>query len=169
MGYKKYPEGHQLATDKCWAKAFDDEMLFILMARDHTSPMVIMEWIKLNLHKQPPEKLREAFESALEMVRTTEQINHTLRRQKSAVHHDLEIPLGTKIEIKRPGEDWKVVTEKSDRKQVRLVSYEGNVSAPVSLTYPLHHIPQTGYRCEVIEWDPATGNTSHTPAEHFHG
>lgn len=82
MGYKKYPEGHRLATDECWAKAFDDEMLFILMARDFTAPEVVIEWIKLNLHKQPPEKLKEAFECAMEMVRTQPETQYCLSRQK---------------------------------------------------------------------------------------
>ncbi len=60
MGYKK--------TDPCLTKAYDDEKIFVLMTRDTTAPEVVMEWIKLNLHKQPKEKLIEAFECALEMV-----------------------------------------------------------------------------------------------------
>ncbi len=51
------------------AKAADNEMLFVLRAQDASSPQVIMEWIKLNLHCSD-EKLREAFECALTMNRS---------------------------------------------------------------------------------------------------
>lgn len=57
MSYKK--------TDKCIQKAFDDEMLFVLMTRDKTAPSIVLEWIKQNIHIQPEEKLREAFECAI--------------------------------------------------------------------------------------------------------
>lgn len=67
MGYK--------ATDKCIEKAFDDEKLFILMARDFTAPETVIEWIKLNIHKQPTDKLREAFECALHMKDTNTEVN----------------------------------------------------------------------------------------------
>lgn len=61
MGYK--------GSDKCLNKAKEDEMLFVLMARDETAPITILEWIKLNLHKQPEDKLREAFDCAMTMIR----------------------------------------------------------------------------------------------------
>lgn len=51
----------------CLGKAKDDEMLFILRAQDITSPIVILEWMKLSFHSLPEDKLREAFECALEM------------------------------------------------------------------------------------------------------
>ncbi len=51
----------------CLAKAKDDEMLFVLRAQDITSPIVVLEWMKLNFNTCPTEKLREAFECALEM------------------------------------------------------------------------------------------------------
>ena len=51
----------------CLGKAKDDEMLFILRSQDYTSPIVVLEWIKLNFNTCPEEKLREAFECALEM------------------------------------------------------------------------------------------------------
>lgn len=63
-------------TDKCISKAFDDEMLFVLMARDETAPATVLEWIKLNIGKQPEEKLREAFECAMEMVRTNAEMQY---------------------------------------------------------------------------------------------
>jgi hypothetical protein len=61
MGYKK--------TDKCIEKAFDDELLFVLMARDVTAPLVVIDWIKQNVHIQPPDKLHEALDCAIEMAR----------------------------------------------------------------------------------------------------
>lgn len=60
MGYKK--------TDKCIAKAFDDERLFVLMARDEHAPFAIIEWIKLSLYKQPLSQLIEALECAHAMA-----------------------------------------------------------------------------------------------------
>lgn len=51
----------------CLAKAKDDEMLFILRAQDVTSPLVILEWMKYNFLTCPEDKLREAFDCALEM------------------------------------------------------------------------------------------------------
>ena len=66
MGYKK--------DDKCLKNAFDDEKLFVLMARDITSPAVVLEWIKENLYIQPDEKLMEAFQCALDMKNTNHEI-----------------------------------------------------------------------------------------------
>ena len=51
----------------CFAKAEDDEMLFVLRAQDKTAPLVILDWIKMNFENCPASKLREAFECALEM------------------------------------------------------------------------------------------------------
>lgn len=59
MGYK--------STDPCLEKAYEDERLFVLMTRDVNAPVTVMEWIKISLFNQPDEKLREAFECALEM------------------------------------------------------------------------------------------------------
>lgn len=59
MGFKK--------TDSFIKKAYDDEMLFVLMTRDATAPKIVLEWIKENLDRQPVEKLREAFEVAMQM------------------------------------------------------------------------------------------------------
>jgi hypothetical protein len=61
MGYKN--------SDPCIKKAYEDERLFVLMARDCTSPQVIMEWVKLNYNIQPIEKIVEAIECAKEMGR----------------------------------------------------------------------------------------------------
>lgn len=51
----------------CLGKAKDDEMLFILRAQDISSPIIVLEWIKLNFLNCPKEKLVEAFNCALEM------------------------------------------------------------------------------------------------------
>lgn len=60
MGYKK--------TDRCIEKAFDDERLFVLMARDPTAPLVIARWIELNQGIQPESKLIEAALCMKEML-----------------------------------------------------------------------------------------------------
>lgn len=59
MGYKK--------TDICIEKAYDDERLFVLMARDPEAPRTIIHWISRSLNTQPPEKLHEALDAAMEM------------------------------------------------------------------------------------------------------
>lgn len=51
----------------CLAKATPDEMLFILRAKDKSAPRVVLHWIAKNFENAPEEKLREAFECALEM------------------------------------------------------------------------------------------------------
>lgn len=53
----------------CLGKAKYDEMLFILRAQDVSSPKIVLEWIKENLHCND-EKLREAFECVLVMKNT---------------------------------------------------------------------------------------------------
>jgi DnaJ-class molecular chaperone len=67
MGYKH--------NDPCLTKAFDDERLFVLMARDPTAPAVIRYWMELNQHRQPREKLVEATSCAMEMERRCEEFN----------------------------------------------------------------------------------------------
>lgn len=74
MGYKK--------NDPCLDKAFGDERLFVIMTRDMTAPSVVLEWIKQNISIQPEEKLREAFECALEMNKRRLEIS--LRKGKEA-------------------------------------------------------------------------------------
>ena len=67
MGYKK--------TDPCIEKAFDDERLFVLMTRDPSAPLIVGEWIKQNIGKQPREKLIEALDCAIEMVERQAEID----------------------------------------------------------------------------------------------
>lgn len=59
MGYKK--------DDKCLKAAFDQEPIFVLLARDITAPEVIFAWIKANLRSQNDDKLKEASATALQM------------------------------------------------------------------------------------------------------
>jgi hypothetical protein len=71
MGYKK--------SDKCLEKAFDDERLFVLMARDKAAPATVIEWIKQSLGSQPQEKLHEALDAAIEMHNSRMEINFRKR------------------------------------------------------------------------------------------
>ena len=48
-------------------KADDEEMLFILKAKDISSPKVILNWIAENLETASEAKLHEAFICALRM------------------------------------------------------------------------------------------------------
>lgn len=48
-------------------KAYDDERLFVLMARDPAAPKCILHWIAKSIDSQPAEKIREALDCALEM------------------------------------------------------------------------------------------------------
>lgn len=57
----------ELTKQGCLNKAADDEMLFVLRAQDITAPKVILNWIEQNFHTCSEEKLREAFECAIEM------------------------------------------------------------------------------------------------------
>ncbi len=53
---------------KSWMnKALDDELIFVLLARDYSAPSVIMEWVRLNYTTQPIEKLIDAIEMARDM------------------------------------------------------------------------------------------------------
>lgn len=61
MGYK--------ANDKCLEKAADNEMLFVLRAQDKSAPKVVLHWIAKNFENASEEKLREAFEAAMQMKR----------------------------------------------------------------------------------------------------
>lgn len=84
MGYKN--------SDPCIQKALDHERLFVLMTRDETAPLAVLDWIKYNLHKQPVEKLREAFECALEMAQTHKAIRVELRDAPKFPVKDSDLP-----------------------------------------------------------------------------
>lgn len=82
MGYK--------TNDPCIQKAFDDERLFVLMARDVTSPKVVCEWIKENIDIQPKEKLFEALECAIEMSRRYREMNDRKEAKSNTTFFDDE-------------------------------------------------------------------------------
>lgn len=69
---------HKMTTTKSTsphiAKALSDESIFPLLGRDETAPEVVLEWIRLNIRRQPREKLLSAFNSALDMVEAHEEI-----------------------------------------------------------------------------------------------
>lgn len=51
----------------CIKKAGDDEPLFVLRSQDISSPLLILEWIKVNFETCTEEKLQAAFKTAMEM------------------------------------------------------------------------------------------------------
>lgn len=73
-------------TNSCFNHARDGERLFILLARDPASPVVIRAWIaeRLRLGKNVPgdEQIREAFECAALMELERSEIE-AARRQES--------------------------------------------------------------------------------------
>ena len=52
------------------SKTDENKIIFILRGRDMSSPKIIMEWIQTNMHHLTNEKLRDAFECALAMMKT---------------------------------------------------------------------------------------------------
>lgn len=73
MGYKN--------SDPCIAKAFEDERLFVLMARDPSAPVVIRYWVELNKGIQPEHKIKEALDCAEEMETRCKEFNQ--RKEKT--------------------------------------------------------------------------------------
>lgn len=74
MGYKK--------DDPCIQKALDTERLFVLMARDPSAPETVVDWIGRSLKQQPPEKLHEALDCAIEMANTKDDIRSEIFQQR---------------------------------------------------------------------------------------
>lgn len=58
-----------VGQDPILKKVEPDEMIFVLRAKDSTAPSLVLEWIKVNFETVSEEKLREAFDCALEMKR----------------------------------------------------------------------------------------------------
>lgn len=56
-------------NDSCLSKAADNEMLFVLRTQDVTAPKIVLTWMAENFNNTSEDKLREAFEAALEMKR----------------------------------------------------------------------------------------------------
>lgn len=78
MGYKN--------SDPCIKKAYDDERLFVLMARDPAAPAVVIEWIKQSIGSQPAVKLHEALDAAIEM----HAIGRAIRDRKAQEEMDVK-------------------------------------------------------------------------------
>lgn len=68
-------------TNKFINKAYPDEALFVLMARDKTAPQIILDWVKANLFNQPSKKLQEAIAVAFEMMETQEAISARIENE----------------------------------------------------------------------------------------
>lgn len=65
---REQAERTEARDSKCYANArAKGEQTFTLRAQDVSAPMVIAEWIKLNINTAPAEKLREALDDALRM------------------------------------------------------------------------------------------------------
>lgn len=55
---------------RCLDQGAADMQVFPLLGRDASAPTVVAFWILQNISTAPPEKLREALESALTMRHT---------------------------------------------------------------------------------------------------
>jgi hypothetical protein len=53
--------------DKCYAKAADDEPIWVTRAQDLTGPAHVVDWIARNIETAPKKKLIEALELAIQM------------------------------------------------------------------------------------------------------
>lgn len=68
-------------SSKALSKAFDDEKIFPLLARDKSAPKVICAWIKANINKQPAHKLHEALDLAIAMSDQYGAVNNRKARE----------------------------------------------------------------------------------------
>ncbi len=62
-------------------KAYDDEKLFPLLARDQSAPKIIALWIAENIHTQPAHKLLEALQTAIDMSDQHAAVNNRKTRE----------------------------------------------------------------------------------------
>lgn len=53
----------------CLMKAAEDEPIFVLRGQDVSSPNIVIEWANQNINTCPPEKIRDAFDTALAMIK----------------------------------------------------------------------------------------------------
>ena len=56
--------------NSCLNQAGENEFIFVLRGKDTSSPLVVLEWIKLNFETASKDKLKEAFNTALNMRET---------------------------------------------------------------------------------------------------
>lgn len=73
--------GHK-SDDQHLQKAFPEETLFVLMARDAAAPKTIVEWIKESLTSQPEGKLHEALDTAIKMAKQQAEIEKKKQAEK---------------------------------------------------------------------------------------
>lgn len=68
--------------NSCLNKAYDNELIFVLLARDAAAPAAIKAWIeervRLGLNKFGDAKLEEAFVCQLAMARDYREINNVI-------------------------------------------------------------------------------------------
>jgi len=149
-------------------KATDDEELFILMGRDSTAPEVVLEWIKLNFRKQPVEKLREAFETAINLVYSEVQytIMENARKARGEVQQvTFKIPNCTKIESRKDGK-WIVQVECCDKQFIMMKAYEHQDSPPLRLTMPYPMYPMYGHEIVIVaKYGGSEGSVDIMPAD----
>lgn len=139
MGYKK--------TDTCIQKAFDDEPLFVLMARDPMAYPTVMFWISLSESHHDGAKIEEAKQIATKMfelhqefrIRAEDQktmkvhasahegkiSNATLNYQELQRQLSLEIKSNEALrkahaEEKKKAEEWYEAYQKADRRADKL-------------------------------------------------
>lgn len=82
-------------NDPCLKKAYDDEKIFVLMARDISAPTTILEWLKLAFYDQPDDKLREAFEAAIEMKNRRPDIINRIAYEKQLAEQQVPLPISS--------------------------------------------------------------------------
>ena len=56
--------------NSCLNQAGENEFIFVLRGQDISSPLVVLEWIKLNFETASKDKLKKAFNTALNMRET---------------------------------------------------------------------------------------------------
>lgn len=87
----------ELRGPSCMTNALDDEMVFVLLARDRAAPLAIRAWaearVALGLNLRTDEKIVEAFKAA-----------ETMEIEQSATNDRAKIArLGLRVEEMTPG------------------------------------------------------------------
>jgi len=72
--------------NSCWTKAHDDELVFVLLARDVAAPHAIREWartrVQFGKNKPDDPQILEAYHCAAEMEREQAANRSTYRSPK---------------------------------------------------------------------------------------
>jgi len=87
-------------NDPCLVKAYDDEPIFVLLARDLHAPATILHWAGLSILGQPKAKIQEAVSWAIKMNETRmsimakidldKQITGLVNRKNEITHPGME-------------------------------------------------------------------------------